>query len=205
MDRQFLKSLNLEAESIDEIMKKYGESINDIKREKESLEAERDNLKEDISNRDQQLEDLKNNVTDTETLQAQIDSLKQSNKEKDEKRQELLNAQKLDYEIKLALNAQGARNEKAVKALLDLDTVKIGDDGDVVGLNEQLNTLKENEGWLFKTSDENVNQAQTQDSGNTDYIAGSSVTGNNGKKVTAEERARATYEKIYGKIKEEDK
>ena len=65
MDRQFLKSLNLEAESIDEIMKKYGESINDIKREKESLEAERDNLKEDISNRDQQLEDLKNNVTDT--------------------------------------------------------------------------------------------------------------------------------------------
>lgn len=54
----------------------------------------------------------------------------------------------LDFAIEKALTAANARNTKAVKALLDLEKVKL-DGENLLGLDEQLKTLKKSDPYLF--------------------------------------------------------
>ncbi len=49
-----------------------------------------------------------------------------------------------------ALTAAGARNHRAVRALLDVDADMLGEDGRIRGLDEKLKALKESEGYLFE-------------------------------------------------------
>ncbi|MDR0197382.1 MAG: phage scaffolding protein [Oscillospiraceae bacterium] len=55
--------------------------------------------------------------------------------------------------VETAIARSGARNVKAVKALLDLSGVAFSADGAVTGLNEQLNALKtaDDSAFLFET------------------------------------------------------
>lgn len=196
MDREFLKSLGIETEQIDKIMEQHGATVNPLKQSKEALQSEVDNLKTDISERDAQLEDLQGKVGSEEDLKATIESLKTANKEKDDERKRLLDSQKLDYELRIALNSSGARNERAVKALLDLDTVKINEDGQLTGLKEQLDNLQESDGYLFTQSDEgNDNPSDKK----KDYVPGSTQGGNGGKEPDATAIGTSAAERIYGK------
>lgn len=195
MDRKFLEAQGVEAEKIDAIMAEHGKTVNPLKQEKESLQSEVDNLKTDISERDTQLEDLQGKVGSEEDLKATIESLKTANKEKDDERKRLLDSQKLDYELRIALNSSGARNERAVKALLDLDTVKINEDGQLTGLKEQLDNLQESDSYLFTQSDEgNDNPSDKKN----DYVPGSTQGGNGGKEPKPGEVGSSMADQIYG-------
>lgn len=55
---------------------------------------------------------------------------------------------KFDFALDRELTKAQARNPKAVKALLDRDTLKY-DKGKIIGLEEQLETLKKNEDSAF--------------------------------------------------------
>jgi len=194
MDRDFLKSLGIEdAETVYAIMKSYGESINPLKQEKESLETEVDSYKGQISERDKQLEDLKDKVDSEEDLKETIEALKTANKEKDDERQKLLNDQKLDYELKIALNESGARNERAVKALLDLDTVKINEDGQLTGLKEQLDNLKDSDDYLFSGSQPIDDDRQSS----VNYNGGSDSKGNNGRELEGAALGKSEAERLF--------
>ena len=201
MDRKFLKELGIEEEHIDKIMEQHGATVNPLKQEKDSLQAEVDNLKTDITDRDSQLEELQGKVGDEESLKATIESLKTANKEKDDERKRLLNSQKLDYEVRIALNNANARNERAVKALLDLDTVKINEDGQLTGLKEQLDNLKETDDYLFKSSDVEVDNPKDK----KDFVPGSEQGGNGGKEPDAAAVGLSAAERIYGKKEQEEK
>ncbi|MGN1111511.1 MAG: phage scaffolding protein [Oscillospiraceae bacterium] len=56
---------------------------------------------------------------------------------------------KLDYAVEAALTAAGAKNHKAVKSLLNLDGLSLGEDGKAVGIAEQLAAVKASDGYLF--------------------------------------------------------
>jgi hypothetical protein len=57
----------------------------------------------------------------------------------------------LDFAIDKALTAAKAKNAKAVKALLDMEKVKL--DGDqLLGLDDQLKAIKESDPYLFGES-----------------------------------------------------
>ena len=58
---------------------------------------------------------------------------------------------KLDNAIETALTAAGARNTKAVRALLDVSKVKLGDDGKLSGWDEQLKAVQKSDAYLFNT------------------------------------------------------
>lgn len=58
-------------------------------------------------------------------------------------------ALKLDFAVDAALTAAGARNAKAVKSLLDLSAVTLGEDGKAAGLAEQLAAVRSSDGYLF--------------------------------------------------------
>ena len=55
-----------------------------------------------------------------------------------------------DYALGAALTAAKARNATAVKALLNMDGLKLSD-GKIVGLSEQLDTLRKENDYLFES------------------------------------------------------
>ncbi len=80
---------------------------------------------------------------DVSKLQEQV-----SNWEK--KYGEDMAAAKKDAAVRLAIAKAHPRNEKALMALLDLDIVKVNDDGSLIGLNEQMETIKKENDYLFE-------------------------------------------------------
>lgn len=117
-------------------------------------------LQEQLSDRDNQLETLKK--VDPEGLQAEIDRLKGENETTATDFQAKLDQQAFDFGLERALINANVHNPKAVKALLDIDQIK--PDGDkLLGLDTQLEGLKESDAYLFK--DEN-NQANIFVGGN---------------------------------------
>ncbi len=108
-------------------------------------------LEEDIGDRDKQLEDLKE--IDAEDLQNQIETLQQENQTAKETYENELKELQLSNAIKLAINGK-VHDEDLVAGLVDKEKVIIGDDGKIVGLDEQITSLKENKTFLFKEEEE---------------------------------------------------
>ena len=67
--------------------------------------------------------------------------------------QNQVGAVRRDAAIQNALTAAGARNTKAALAMLDLDKVQLGDDGQLEGLEDQLTELTKSDSWLFASGD----------------------------------------------------
>ena len=88
-----------------------------------------------------------------------------------------INQMKLDNAVDIALNGFKAKNAKAVRALLDLKEAKVGDDGKVAGLDEQLQKLQESDPYLFNTGttgDSGLNAGEGSD-GKTGVEGGATV------------------------------
>lgn len=156
MNRDFLKEQGLNDEQIEAVMREYGKSINDYKEKAEQadgLQSQIDDYKEQIKQRDEQLDELSKQAKDNEELTAEIERLKEENKTTADEFQEKLNKQAFDFTLERALNKAGAKNEKAVKALLDVESIKL--DGDtLLGLDDQLKGLKESDEYLFQQEEE---------------------------------------------------
>ncbi|WP_312907229.1 phage scaffolding protein [Tissierella praeacuta] len=115
-------------------------------------------LEGDITTRDKQLEDLKK--IDAEGLQKQIETLQEENKVAKETYEKELKGLQLSNAIKLAI-AGKVHDEDIVSQLIDKEKVIISDDGKIVGLDEQIKSLKESKTFLFKVDDTNNQQQQT--------------------------------------------
>lgn len=117
------------------------------------LETEKNQLAESNKSLTKNLEEVKKNVGDNEELKKQISVMQETQKAKDKEYADNIANIKLDNALNIALMSAGAKNNKAVKALLNLDGAKIGEDGKVVGLDEQLKVLKEaaDSSFLFET------------------------------------------------------
>lgn len=117
--------------------------------------------KDQVKERDSQLETLRKSVGDSEELKKQIEALQNDNKTKDEAHAAEIKQIKIDAAVDKALADAKAKNPKAVKALLDLAKAEISDDGTIKGLDAQIKTLSEAEDskFLFDTDNtQNKNQ-----------------------------------------------
>jgi len=116
----------------------------------ETAEAKK-KLEADLQERDKQLDDLKNTAGNSEELKKQIETLQADNKKAGEEWQAKLAQMQLDFALERALTTAKAKNPKAVKALLDMDKVKL--DGDkLLGLEDQLKTIQQSDPYLFGES-----------------------------------------------------
>lgn len=167
MNRDFLKELGLSDEQVDKVMKEYGKSINDIKDKADKvdqLESQIEDYKKQLEERDNQLNELSEKAKGNEELTAQIEELKQQNEQTKTEYEEKLKEQAFNHKLESTLVSAKVKNVKAVKALLDLDSIKL--DGDkLLGLDEQLNNLRENESYLFE-QEEKPKQPQIVNPGN---------------------------------------
>lgn len=127
---------------------------NYIPKEKfDSVNKEKNDYKKQVSERDTQLDELGKKVKDNEELTGEIDRLKSENQTATQELQDKLDKQAFDYALKDALTASKVKNAKAVKALLDTDKIKV--DGDkLLNLDDQLEALKESDGYLFEQEEQ---------------------------------------------------
>lgn len=150
MNREFLRSLGLEDEIIGSIMAKHGATIKELNDQFDTQKTKAETLEEQITKRDTDLKTLREQLKDHEGANTELKALQSKYDEETQKLQEQLVHNKKMNEIRLAINKSGARNEKAILALLDLEGVKVNDDG-VQGLKEQIDAIKESDNYLFET------------------------------------------------------
>ena len=113
-------------------------------------------LKTSVSDRDRQLETLKASAGDNEELKKQIETMKQQNAEQEKAHKAELAQLKLDNAIENALTVAGAKNSKAVKALLDVSKVKLGEDGKLTGWDDQIKAIQKSDAYLFNMQQKNT-------------------------------------------------
>lgn len=132
-------------------------------------------LKLEVDNRDKQLEEVGKKAKGNEELEAAISKLKEDNKVAQEQYEKEIAGLKFNSALEQTLLTSKARNTATVKALLDMDTIKLNDDGSLMGLSEQLEKIQESDAYLF---DLDGGQSGNTGSTGTTYVAGSSQKGN---------------------------
>ena len=156
MNREELKALGLTDDQIDKVMASHGKVVNSIKDKADkvdSLESQIADYKQQLEDRDTQLQELGEKAKGNEELTSQIEELKQQNETTKTEYEKKLEQQAFDHKLETSLSSAKVKNAKAVKALLDMDTIKL--DGDTLkGLDDQLNKLKESETYLFEVEEE---------------------------------------------------
>ncbi|MFI3325014.1 MAG: phage scaffolding protein [Clostridia bacterium] len=64
--------------------------------------------------------------------------------------QEQFDKSKLGFMLDSGLKNSGAKNMTAVKALLEMDNISFDENGELVGLDEQIKNLQKNQDFLFE-------------------------------------------------------
>lgn len=172
MKREFLKELGLADEAIDKIMAENGKDIEAHKTTATTKETE-------LATANQTIKDLQDIVkkfdgVDVEKLKGDLTAL-QTKYDSD------LSAAKLNSALEMALLTGKSKNTKAVRALLNMDDIKL--DGDkLLGLDTQLEKLKTEAAYLFEDGkpgvkvDSGLEHGNPMDGGNLDKFIAAATT-----------------------------
>lgn len=152
MKRAFLEDLGINQDDINKIMTEYGKDVEKLKSDIDVLTSENQTLTKTLSERNTQLESLKENAGDKAALEKQIEELQAANKSDIERLEAENKKIRINAAVEQALIIAKAKNITATKALLSLDNAELADDGTVKGLSEQITALKEAEatGFMFE-------------------------------------------------------
>lgn len=157
MKREDLKDLELSKDAIDKIMELHGKDIEATKlKVDEKIKAD---YEKQIMERDKQLEELKK--VDASAFEAKIKELQDENSKSKTDFENQLKQTKIELSIENALIKAGAKNAQVFKSMVD--TTKIIVDNDkIIGLDEQLETIKKDYSWGFGAEQEVITTGQQQ-------------------------------------------
>ena len=144
MKREFLQNIKvgdqpLPKEVIDSILNEHSRSIGTLKAEKENLETQLQTAKDGLKAFE---------GVDVKDLQGQITKLQQDLADKDAAHQTELANMAFDRALEGAITAAKGRNPKAIKALLDVDTLKASKNQEA-DIKAALEGLQKESGYLF--------------------------------------------------------
>lgn len=147
MTKEELIALGLNDEQAGKVLEGYKGYV--PKARFDEVNAAKKAAEDTVKERDKQLEDLKKASGDSEALKAQIAQLQADNKAAADKYAADLKAVQINSAVEKELTAAGAKNLKAVKALLEgLDKAEL-DGENVKGLADQIKKLKAGEDTKF--------------------------------------------------------
>ena len=147
MTKEELIALGLNEEQAGKVLEGYKGYV--PKTRFDEVNAAKKAAEDTVKERDKQLEDLKKASGDSEALKAQIAQLQADNKAAADKYAADLKAVQINNAVEKELTAAGAKNLKAVKALLEgLDKAEL-DGENVKGLADQIKKLKAGEDTKF--------------------------------------------------------
>lgn len=154
MQREFLQNLGLSDEQVQAVLTQHGKSTNEIKGKLAQAEEQVTDLQQQISDRDKQLKKLEKAAGDNVELQKEIADLREKNEKQANEWKNKISEQSKNFSISNALRDAGAKNVKAVTALLDMDKVSVDDNGNLIGLSDQVKALQETDAYLFAQKQE---------------------------------------------------
>lgn len=136
MKREDVKKImpSITGEQLDEIMKMHGESVAALKAGEDSLKKEAENMK-------LRLKEYEN--TDIEKIKAEEFERGRTDAKKQYEKERI--SEKTDFVISNC----GAKNTKALKALLDFEQITNAEDAESV-LKSQIEQIKAENGFLFE-------------------------------------------------------
>lgn len=155
MLKEILKKHGIEDNSIQEILKSMEESKVYITKEQNiderysKLKSQKSELDKIVADRDKQLEELKKNNSNNLELLKQIEDLKALNETSRTDYESKISKMEFDFALDKALSGAKCKNNKALKALLNMENLELKD-GSINGLKEQLESLRENDSYLFE-------------------------------------------------------
>ena len=169
MKRKFLEDLGLTKEQIDSIMDENGRDIETEKEKGAATLAELEDVKNQLKEANSTITDLKKNNADNEALQAKVkeyeDTIKTQKADYEAKVRNLT----LDSAIEKALSKAGAKHIDLLSTKIDREKLKVEEGGNVIGLDEQINSYKETYKDLFvpKIEGRDPNNKSTSNKGMT--------------------------------------
>lgn len=104
-------------------------------------------LQAQLEERNKQIESLQSNVADESEYKKQLEELKKANDDWSTKYQE----SQLNNAIKLGV-AKDANDPNDILAFINKDGLELSDDGEVKGLEDAINNLKESKSYLFASN-----------------------------------------------------
>lgn len=140
MQRKFLEGLGLEKEVVDKIMDVNGTDL-------ENLKAARDDYKRQLTEAQETLKSF--DGVDVKELQGKITELTNDLAAKDTEIQQKLADRDFNDALKEAISGAGARNAKAVMALLDQENLK-NSKNQKEDIQKALETVKKENDYLFQ-------------------------------------------------------
>lgn len=152
LKRDELKDLGLTADQIDSIMKIHGTDVESFKSryaDYDELKTQNEELSNQVAKNEKDLKSLAKSSKDNEDLQNTIKTLQDENKQIKTDFESKISGMKLNSAIDNSLAEHKARNNKAVKALLDMDNIKFGEDGKLTGLDDQLANIQKENSFMF--------------------------------------------------------
>jgi hypothetical protein len=148
MNKEDLKKLGVvDDEIIQKIIVEHGKDIEKHKASIITAQTEVGGLREQLNAANVQIEKIKS--MDIEGMKVAANDWKQKAEAAQTKADEQIAAMKFDYALESHLTKSGAKNNKAVRALLQQDGMKLTDDGSIVGLKEQLEKIQTENDYLF--------------------------------------------------------
>lgn len=166
MQRKFLEDLGLEKDVVDKVLNENGA---DIENAKKRLEFERNNYKSQLETAQTALKEFEG--VDVKELQGKIAELDGTLKAKEKEYAEKISDMEFSSVLDSALAESKAKNQKAVKALLDLDTLKASKN-QAEDIKKALDGIKQENDYLFASTEPVKNPVR--DTGNSVITGGMS-------------------------------
>jgi len=152
MKREFLKELGLEDEAIDKIMTENGKDVQGFQTQVSTLTTERDGLKNQLGEANKQIEAFKD--LDVDGIKKSADDWKQKAEQAEKDRDEKVAAMKFDHALEAQLAGAKAKDTGILMGLLDRNGLKLTEDGNILGLDDQILKIKEEKEFLFEPEKE---------------------------------------------------
>lgn len=143
----------------------------------DEVNAARKQAESALTERDKQLDDLKKAAKGHEELQETIKKLQDENTAATEKYENDMKELRTNTALKLAI-ANDVHDPDLLLGLIDKTRIEIGDDGSVKGLDEQIKSLRESKGFLFKEAPKGPQFKGMVPRDGTDGLDGKVVTKN---------------------------
>ena len=154
MLKEILGKCGIEEEKANEIVKAMNEAklyttnLENVDIRYSKLQEQNKELKDANKNYETQLADFQKNNADVEALNKMVEQLKLSNKELEVNHKAEMDKLQFNFALEGALNNAKSKNNKALMALLDMNSIKY-QEGKLEGLQEQIEALQKDASYLF--------------------------------------------------------
>lgn len=151
--KEALTAIGLSEEQADKVVQAHADSINGKFIPKSRFDEVNEQLKDvrgQVTERDAQIASLKKFQGSADELKAKVTELQQANAKATEEYESKLATVQKTYAVRSAIGTD-AQDPDLLLKLIDLDSVSATSDGKVVGVKEQVDALRKDRPYLFKT------------------------------------------------------